>query len=73
MFQKNIELIRILFLIFAALIAGAIIFWPIIFFGFSTINLIEMGVSHLLFFSLIQIIFILALFVLWMLHKKMFK
>lgn len=71
MAKKN-ELLAIASLIISVVLAIAIIAWPIYFFGFSTIKIIEMEFSALIYFSTVEVILIAAIVALWFAHKKLF-
>ncbi len=71
MSKKN-DLPAIVSLVISVVLAIAIVLWPIYFFGFSTIKIIEMEVSALVYFSTVEVVLIVALIALWFAHKKLF-
>ena len=71
MSKKN-DLPAIVSLVISVVLAIAIIAWPIYFFGFSTIKIIEMEFSALIYFSIVEVVLIAALIALWFAHKKLF-
>jgi hypothetical protein len=70
--EKNKEIMRISFFLASIGVAILILLWPIYFFGFSTIQLIEMEFDRLIFFSIIEIILVTILIALWYMHRKIF-
>ena len=71
MSKKN-DLPAIVSLVISVVLAIAIVLWLIYFFGFSTIKIIEMEVSALVYFSTVEVVLIVALIALWFAHKKLF-
>jgi cytochrome b subunit of formate dehydrogenase len=71
MSKKN-ELPAIVSLAISVILAVGIILWPIYFFGFSTIKIIEMELSALIYFSTVEVVLIVAIIALWFAHKKLF-
>jgi len=65
--------LTIALLIISAIIALAIIAWPIYFFGFSTIRIIEMELSSLVFFGAVEAVLVIVLVVFWLAYRKLFK
>ena len=69
--NKNLETKAVL-LGLSLVIIGAIIFWPIYFFVFSGLNLIEISVFELIQFSIIELILVVVLVVFWKIYEKTF-
>lgn len=70
--EKNKEIMRISFFLASIGVAILILVWPIYFFGFSTIQILEMEFDSLVFFSIIEIILVAILIALWYIHRKIF-
>ena len=70
--EKRKEIMRIIFLAVSLFTAFAILSWPILFFGFSTINIIEMEFSSLVLFSFVEVVLIVFMVLLWYVHRKLF-
>ena len=70
---KNENVPAIVSLWASIVIVLAIALWPIYFFGFSTIKIIEMDASSLITFSIVELALILAIIIQWFAHKRVFK
>jgi hypothetical protein len=64
---KTYLLIVSIFLLFL------IIIWPIYFFGFSSVNLIELGINELISFTIFEVILIICLIIFWEFYRRFFK
>ena len=64
--------IKVILLILSLGIICAIIFWPIYFFVFSGLKLIEISLVELTSFSIIELILVIILVVFWKVYEKLF-
>ncbi len=60
-------------LIVSAFLLFLIIIWPIYFFGFSSINFIELGINELISFTIFEVILIICLIIFWEFYRRFFK
>lgn len=70
--KKENENMRIAFLLVSLITAIYLLAWPIYFFGFSTIKIIEMDFSSLVYFAFFETALIVFLVLLWYVHRKIF-